>query len=103
MGGEGVPECLDVIVEKHGNAVDVGGEGCAEFAITRFVQVDGRVTGILKEAAHASTNRGLADHQDPLCRAHGSESTGPIRTMRALRSSEVRSPHVPPELRSWAA
>ena len=41
MGGEGVAQRFDVVVQEHGDAVDVGGQGLPQFRITGFLEVNG--------------------------------------------------------------
>ena len=71
MGGEGVAQRFDVVVQEHGDAVDVGGQGLPQLRIAGLVEVDGVQPRFLEESTHPPPHGRLADDEDRLWVLHG--------------------------------
>ena len=41
MGGEGVAQHFDVVVQEHGDALNLARQGLPQFRITRLLKVNG--------------------------------------------------------------
>ena len=71
MSGEGVAQRLDVVVQEHGDAVNVGRQGLAQLRITGLVEVEGVQSRLLEESTHPPPHGRFADDEDRPGVLHG--------------------------------